>query len=706
MHQTDNGAWALAFLLEVLGIPANPDIIRHRSGAKIKMDATDIVRATKHFSVKSDHRIIEKSRLEKLHLPAIFIMNGEFAIVGRGDGNHFLVQRQNDTAPQLVTTEQLNTLWSGQVILVTRREGLIGRFLKFDVSWFLTALKKYRAIFAEVLVASAFIQLFALTTPLFFQVIIDKVLVHRGLSTLEVLAIGLVFIALFDTILNGLRTYIFSHTTNRVDAELGSALFKHLTKIPLAYFNATRVGDTVARVRELETIRQFLTSSALSLVIDLVFSVLFISIMFTYSPVLAVIVVLTLPIYGLLSVMATPIFYTKLEEKFKKYSETQSFLVESVSGIETIKAMAVEPQMQRRWDDQFASYIAASFNVATFGNIITQCTNLVSRLTTVAILFFGARLVIANELSVGQLVAFNMLAGYVSGPIMRIAQIYQDFHQVRISIARLGDILNTPAEQDSTSAEANLPELQGHIAIENLQFRYRPNLPLVLHDLTLTVEAGQVVGIVGQSGSGKSTIAKLVQRLYVPESGRVLVDGVDLALIDPSWLRRQVGVVLQENVLFNCSVRDNIALANATMPFDTVVKAAKLAGAHEFITAMPNGYDTMIGERGASLSGGQRQRIAIARALSGDPRILIFDEATSALDYESESIIQANMREIIAGRTVLIIAHRLSTLRAVDRIITIEKGVIVEDGTHDDLIKANGRYAQLYHLQNHGQEHA
>ena len=703
MNDIDNGAWALAFLLEVLGIPANPEIIRHRSGAKIKMDATDIVRATKHFSVKSDIKTIDKSRLDKISLPAIFVLtDGEYAIVGHGNAENMLMQRQKDTAPELVTPEQLKILWSGQVIFVTRREGLIGKFLKFDVSWFLIALKKYRAIFGEVLIASAFIQLFALTTPLFFQVIIDKVLVHRGLSTLEVLAIGLVFIAFFDTILNGLRTYIFSHTTNRVDAELGSALFKHLTKIPLAYFNATRVGDTVARVRELETIRQFLTSSALSLVIDLVFSILFISIMFTYSQTLAVIVVLTLPIYGLLSVLATPVFHTKLEEKFKKYSENQSFLVESVSGIETIKAMAVEPQMQRRWDDQFASYIAASFDVATFGNIITQCTNLVSRLTTVAILFFGAKLVISNELSVGQLVAFNMLAGYVSGPIMRIAQIYQDFHQVRISIARLGDILNTPAEQDRTSAEANLPKLQGHIDIQNVQFRYRPNLPLVLHDLSLTIAIGQVVGIVGQSGSGKSTIAKLVQRLYVPETGRILVDGVDLALIDPSWLRRQVGVVLQENVLFNCSVRDNIALADATMPFDSVVKAAKLAGAHDFIVAMPNGYDTIIGERGASLSGGQRQRIAIARALSGDPRILIFDEATSALDYESESIIQSNMREIIQGRTVIIIAHRLSTIRSVDRILTIEKGIIVEDGSHDELISAKGRYAHLFDLQSHG----
>lgn len=703
----DNGAWSIAFLLEILGLPADPDIIWHRSGAKNRMEPIDIVRATKHYEVKAEYLNIDKLRLDKIHLPAIFIMNdGEFVILGKGDDTNFLIQRQNDTAPQLISRETLNNLWSGEVILVTRREGLIGRFFKFDVNWFLKSLKKYRVIFLEVLLASVFIQFFTLSTPLFFQVIIDKVLVHRGLSTLEVLAIGLVFIAIFDTLLNGLRTYIFSHTTNRVDAELGSTLFRHLTKIPLVYFNATRVGDTVARVRELETIRQFLTSSALSLVIDLFFSILFISIMFVYSSVLAIIVILTLPIYAFLSVLATPVFYSKLEEKFKKYSETQSFLVESVAGIETIKSMAVEPQMQRRWDDQLASYISSSFNVATFGNIITQCTSLISRLTTVAILFFGAKLVISNEMSVGQLVAFNMLAGYVSGPIMRIAQIYQDFHQVRISIARLGDILNTPAEQDRTSAEANLPELQGHIEIQNVQFRYRPNLPLVLHDLTLSINPGEVVGIVGQSGSGKSTIAKLVQRLYVPETGRVLVDGVDLALIDPSWLRRQVGVVLQENVLFNCSVRDNIALANSTMPFDRVVKSAKLAGAHDFIISMPNGYDTIIGERGASLSGGQRQRIAIARALSCDPKILIFDEATSALDYESENIIQSNMREIIKGRTVLIIAHRLSTIRNVDRIITIENGIIVEDGTHDQLIQNNGRYASLFHLQSHGQVQA
>ena len=305
-------------------------------------------------------------------------------------------------------------------------------------------------------------------------------------------------------------------------------------------------------------------------------------------------------------------------------------------------------------------------------------------------------------MTVGELVAFNMLANQVSGPVLRLVQVWQDFHQVRLSVERLGDILNTPVEAQSGGAEQNLPPLQGAIEFERVTFRYGLNTQPVLRDVSLKIGAGQVVGIVGPSGSGKSTIAKLAQRLYLPEAGRVLVDGVDTAVLDPSWLRRQIGVVLQENVLFNRSVRENIALADPALPMEKVVEAAKLAGAHEFICRMPQGYDTVIGERGVSLSGGQRQRIAIARALVGDPRILIFDEATSALDYESESIIQANMRDIVRGRTVLIIAHRLSTVRSADRILTIENGVIIEDGTHDQLVAGGGRYATLHRIQSAG----
>jgi subfamily B ATP-binding cassette protein HlyB/CyaB len=323
----------------------------------------------------------------------------------------------------------------------------------------------------------------------------------------------------------------------------------------------------------------------------------------------------------------------------------------------------------------------------------------VSKLVTVAILFFGAKLVIEGNLTVGELVAFNMLSSRVSIPVLRLAQIWQDFHQARLSVARLGDILNTAPEPIYNPGQTALPAVRGDVTFEHATFRYRIDGPEILHDISLRVPAGQIVGIVGPSGSGKSTLAKLIQRLYVPESGRVLVDGIDLSVVDPSWLRRQIGVVLQENVLFNCSVRENIALADPALPMERVIAAAELAGAHEFILELPEGYDTIVGERGASLSGGQRQRIAIARALIGDPRILILDEATSALDYESERIIQQGMKDIARGRTVIIIAHRLSTVRAADRILTIERGRLVEDGSHEELIRTGGRYSTLYRMQ-------
>jgi subfamily B ATP-binding cassette protein HlyB/CyaB len=455
----------------------------------------------------------------------------------------------------------------------------------------------------------------------------------------------------------------------------------------------------VARVRELENIRNFLTSSALTLVVDLVFTFVFLAVMFYYAPLLTWIVLGAFPFYIAISVGATPLFRKRLDEKFARGAENQAFLVESVSGIETLKAMAVEPQMQRRWEEQLAAYVAASFRVLSLGNTASQAVQLVSKLVTAGTLYFGAQLVIDGNLTVGELVAFNMLAGRVSAPVLRLAQLWQDFHQARLSVARLGDILNTAPEPQMNPARAALPAIRGDIVFDHVSFRYRLDGPAVLQDVNLTVPAGQVVGIVGPSGSGKSTLAKLIQRLYVPENGRVLIDGADLAMVDPAWLRRQVGVVLQENVLFNRSVRDNIALANPAMPIERVMAAATLAGAHEFILELPEGYDTLVGERGSSLSGGQRQRIAIARALVMNPRILIFDEATSSLDYESERIVQQNMRQMAQGRTVFIIAHRLSTVRRVDRLITVERGRIVEDGTHDELIGRGGRYAMLHRVQ-------
>jgi len=695
----DSGLESLVAVLHFQGVAADREQIRHRLGTT-KIGAPEILRCAKDLGLKARACRSDWSRLAKTPLPAIAALrDGGFMVIAKAGEGKVLVQSPHTARPVLMTQAELLALWDGELILMTRRAGLAEMTRRFDITWFMGAIYKYRHLLSEVLVASFFLQMFALVSPLFFQVVIDKVLVHRGLSTLDVLIIGLLAISVFETVLGILRTYLFAHTTNRIDVELGARLFHHLMALPMAYFQARRVGDSVARVRELENIRNFLTSSALTLVIDLFFTFVFLAVMFMYSPLLTILVLGTFPFYIGISMGVTPLFRQRLAEKFQRGAENQAFLVESVTGIETLKAMAVEPQMQRRWEEQLAGYVAASFRVLSLGNTASQAVQLVSKIATAGILYFGAKLVIDGGLSVGELVAFNIMAGRVNTPVLRLAQIWQDFQQARLSVSRLGDILNTTAEPTYAAGRARLPAIRGNITFDHVTFRYRVDGREILHDVSFNVPAGQMVGIVGPSGSGKSTFAKLVQRLYIPESGRVLVDGMDLAMADPAWLRRQIGVVLQENVLFNRSVRENIALADPAMPMQRVVAAARLAGAHEFILELSEGYDTVVGERGSTLSGGQRQRIAIARALIADPRILIFDEATSALDYESERIIQHNMKEIAKGRTVLIIAHRLSTVRATDRIVTLDRGRLVEDGTHDALIKTGGRYASLHRLQ-------
>ncbi|MGX1321667.1 subfamily B ATP-binding cassette protein HlyB/CyaB [Bradyrhizobium sp. USDA 377] len=695
----DPGLTALVMMLQFLGVPADPEQIRHQFGG-VEIGTTEMLRCTKQFNIKA--RLVRTSwdRLDKTPLPTIApLRDGGFLILGKAGDGKAIVQYPGSPRPQMLTKAQFEVIWDGRIVLMTKRAGLVDLSRRFDITWFMGAINRYRGLLGEVLLASFFLQIFALVSPLFFQVVIDKVLVHRSLGTLDVLVAGIVAISIFEVALGALRTYLFSHTTNRIDVELGARLFHHLLALPLSYFQARRVGDTVARVRELENLRNFITGSALTLVIDLFFTFVFLGLMAFYSPLLTAIVLASFPLYIVISAGASPLFRYRLDEKFKRGAENQSFLVESVTGVEALKAMAVEPQMQKRWEEQLAGYVASSFRVVNLGNVASQAVQFVSKINMALLLYFGAKLVIDGNLTVGELVAFNMLSGRVTAPVLRLAQLWQDFHQARLSVERLGDILNTVPEPTYRTGRAALPAIRGDIAFEHVGFRYRADGPQILSDINLKIPAGQIVGIVGTSGSGKSTLGKLIQRLYLPEAGRVLVDGNDLAAVDPTWLRRQVGVVLQENMLFNRSVRDNIALADPALPMERIVAAAKLAGAHDFILELQDGYDTVIGERGSTLSGGQRQRIAIARALTTNPRVLIFDEATSALDYESERIIQQNMREITAGRTVLIIAHRLSTVRTADRIITIERGRIVEDGSHDQLIRSGGRYATLHRVQ-------
>lgn len=687
----------LAILAQFHGTAVDPEQLMHEYG--VPLDETSLLLACKRMGLKAKVSSISAERLDRVALPAMAMQaDGEHFIVAKDGNGQVMIHDLRLRRPQVLSHEQFRARYSGRLLLLTSRASVLGDLAKFDFRWFVPVVVKYRRILGEVLVVSLFVQMFALVTPLFYQVVMDKVLVHRGLTTLEVIAIGLASLAVFDVLLSGLRSYVFAHTTSKIDVELGSRLFRHILNLPLSYFETRRVGETIARVRELENIRAFLTGQALTSVLDLLFTGVFLAVMFYYSAWLTLVVVLSLPAYVLISALITPVLRKRLNDKFARGAENQSFLVETVNGIGTVKSAAVDPRVARTWETQLAGYVTASFGVTRLATLGQQSVQLVQRWVSVAILFFGARLVISGDLSIGQLIAFNMLAAQVAAPIIRLAQLWQEFQQVGISVERLGDILNTRTELPGSRVA--LPPIEGRVSFEQVGFRYRPDSAEVLAGIDLEIPAGEVIGIVGRSGSGKSTLTKLVQRLYVPERGRVLIDGNDLALADPAWLRRQLGVVLQENFLFNRSIRENIALADPGMPLERVIEAARLAGAHEFILQMPEGYDTPVGDNGAGLSGGQRQRIAIARALVMNPRILVFDEATSALDYESEHAIISNMQEICRGRTVIIIAHRLSTVRMAHRIVVVEKGRIVESGSHGELVnRPGGHYAHLHALQ-------
>jgi len=695
----DTGLACLLMLAHFHAVAADPEQLTHEFSDGQPLATAEIVLAARRLGLTAKKVRLREARLERTPLPAmVAASDGGWFILARCDAGRVLIHDPRAGRPQILSLDELRERAAGELILFASRASLAGELAKFDFSWFIPAVVKYRRLLGEVLLVSFVLQLFGLVTPLFFQVVMDKVLVHRGFSTLDVIAFGFFVVVVFEVALGALRSYVFAHTSSRIDVELGARLFRHLLELPLAYFQARRVGDSVARVRELENIRSFLTGNALTVVLDLVFSAVFIAVMFWYSAWLTLIVVLSLPCYALISLFFTPLLRARLDEKFNRGAENQAFLVETIGGIDTVKAMAVEPQWTRKWDNQLAAYVTAGLRTSVIGTFAHGGVTLVSKLVTVATLWVGARLVIGNELTVGQLIAFNMLAGQVAAPVIRLAQLWTDFQQVGISMRRLGDILN--ARTEIAGSRSTLPPIRGRIELDRVVFRYRPDAPEVLRGVSLVVEPGETLAIVGRSGSGKSTIAKLAQRLYLPESGRVLIDGQDLALADASSLRRQIGVVLQENVLFNRSIRENIALAEPGAPMAAVIRAAQLAGAHDFILEMPEAYDTIVGEHGATLSGGQRQRIAIARALMTDPRILILDEATSALDYESERILKDNMQAIRQGRTVIVIAHRLSTVRDADRIVVLERGQIVEEGPHAALLaREGGQYAHLHALQ-------
>jgi ATP-binding cassette, subfamily B, bacterial HlyB/CyaB len=669
---------------------------------------TSILLAAKDLGLKATACRSTWERLRNATLPVIAeLKDGEYAVILRRDADdQILVGDPRNARPERFDKERFEAVWAGRLILVKTRLRLDNPNRPFGLSWFVPAIWKYRKILGEVLTASLVIQLFGLATPLFTQVVIDKVLMHKSLSTLHVLAAGMLIMIVFEAILTILRTHLLAHTSNRIDVALGARLFRHLLHIPLRYFEQRRVGDTVARVRELENIRQFITGSSINVILDLLFTVLFIAVLFLYSGVLTCVTLASIPLFVVLSVVMRPLMRRRLEEKFDRGAENQSYLVEAVTGVQTVKAMALEPVFYRRWEEQLARYVTTTFRASHLSGIGGALGQIIQKLSTLSILWVGAFLVMRGQLTVGQLIAFQMLSGRVISPILRVVQLWQDFQQVGISVERLGDLINAKAEPALNPSKMTLPPIQGSVRLDGVRFRYQFDGPEVLRDLSFAIAPGTTVGVVGRSGSGKSTLAKLLQRLYVAEAGRIWVDGIDLQQADPLWLRRQIGVVLQENFLFSGTIRDNIAIQVPSVAMAQVVEVAKLAGAHDFILELPHAYDTQVGERGTALSGGQRQRIAIARALMANPRILIFDEATSALDYESERIIQDNLARICKSRTVFIIAHRLSTIRHADTILVLDKGQLAEQGSHNELMARPGLYHHLFSQQLGGVAHA
>lgn len=703
MAQIDTG---LACLVVVAKYHKIPTEMRQLERAYIfeegAVDTTTLVRAARDLKLKvRAYENVTPARLKKLVFPCILRMNdGRYIVVtGLRNEKMYIIDPLFSMQPLEADQQKLMANWSGEVILFTRRFSLEEKVRKFGFKWFMPVVAKYKSYLQTVLFMSLLLQLLGLAAPFFTQIIIDKVLVHRSTDALDILVLGMILVAFFSTWMGALRTYLFTNITIKMDVVLSSHLFRTITALPIKYFNKWQVGDVVSRVGELENLRSFITGSSLTIVLDVFFAMVYMAVMLYYSRILSLVVMVIIPCFVILNVVVAPLYKRMINDRFLVGAENRSFLIETITGMHTVKAAGVERTFIQRYEQILARYVKSVFAVVNLANIAGCIGLFLQQIFNLSILWVGAIYVMDGDITVGELIAFQMMAGQMIAPVMRLVNMWQYFQQTRVSMDRLGDIMNEETEPAYNPSRTTLPSLKGEITLDKVTFRYTKDGKNVLDKMSVGIPAGLKVGIVGRSGSGKSTLTKLIQRLYLPEEGRVLIDGVDVAQVEPAWLRRQIGVVLQDSMLFGGTIEENIRLACPNATHEDVVKAAQLAGAAEFIDEMPHGYDTFVGERGSLLSGGQRQRISIARALLLDPRILIFDEATSALDYESEGIIMKNINAISQGRTMLMIAHRLSTVEHCDAILMVDKGHIIEAGSHEQLMQKQGAYYQLYMAQ-------
>ena len=632
----------------------------------------------------------------RLQTPALIPWQGGFAVVRSSNARGLLLASPREGWIELPPNQIEEAFPEGIELLLLERSNS-SQEERFNFSWFWPALKRYRGVLTQVLIASFVVQLFSLANPLLIQVIIDKVINQRSLDTLQVLGFALVVVTLMEGIIGALRTFLFTETTNRIDLRLGSEVIDHLLRLPLSYFDRRPVGELGTRIAELEKIRSFLTGQALTTLLDTAFSVIYIVVMVFYSLLLTAIALSVLPIQIGLTIVGAPLFRRQYRDAAQENARTQSHLVEVLTGIQTVKAQNVEMISRWKWQDFYSKYISRTFEKTITGTALTETSQVLQKLSQLLVLWVGASMVLKGELSLGQLIAFRIISGYVTQPLLRLSGIWQNIQELKVSFERLADVVDTPEESDdSDKQKIPLPPIQGEVKFEDICFSFNPSAPQVLRHIDLLIPAGTFVGVVGQSGSGKSTLTKMLPRLYAPTGGRILIDGYDIDKVELYSLRRQIGMVPQEPLLFSGTVAENIALTDPDASSDAIMQAARLACAHDFIMELPSGYSSGVGERGAGLSGGQRQRLALARTLLSNPRLLILDEATSALDYDTERRVCDNLLDNLDHCTVFFITHRLSTIRRAQLIVMMHEGAIVETGTHDELIERRGRYYALY----------
>ena len=686
--------WGKNFDLNELRNVANVD----RSGASIK----GLITASEYLGFTPRPVKADLINLAKQELPAIVHWEGNHYIVVYKITRDRVIVADPNIGRKILSRQEFVTGWTGYTLLLQPT----AKFeqtpeAQHNLGKYIALLKPYWMVLSEILVASLVMQIIGLFSPIFTQILLDKVVVQQSVPTLIAIGSGLLFFSLFRIAIANLRRYLLYHTANKLDLSLIVGFISHTFQLPLNYFETRYVGDITSRINENRKIRSFITGDAITTLLDILSVFIYVVLMFWYSWQLSILALVVIPIFAITTVFATPFLLRISRESFEARTKQKSYLIEALTGIGTIKSMGVERSVRWRWEDLINKSVKINFTGKLIRQRIDICTSIIDTTFDTALLVFGIFQVINGQLTIGQLIAFNMLVDRVISPFQRLISLWNDFQEIRIAIERLDDVVNTPPEANLTNANLiNLPTLKGHIIFDQVSFRYNLESPTnTIENLSFEIHPGQTIALVGRSGSGKTTIAKLLLGLYPPTQGKIIIDGYNLHNVNLRSLRQQTGVVDQDTFLFGGTIRENLTIAHPKATNEQIQQAVKLAGAQEFIENFPLKYQTQIGEGGGLLSGGQRQRLAIARALLGKPRLLIFDEATSNLDAESERIIQHNLNTILNNQTTLIIAHRLSTVRNADLILVMDNGLLVERGTHQELMKKKGQYYYLNQQQ-------